>query len=251
MIEELVKVSILIITFSIAAAKDWRTREINPSVWIPSLAVGLPLGVIKALNGLTVYQLLSIIISLVIVSSVAVLVFVFKLMGGADFLAITSFTVVYPYVQYTPFMYRWNSSMIANLSSVILVLPPIVAVLIVYTVVMTLFLIYNILHNLKHMDFLGSLETPLHKKLYIVLFHRIVDVDTIYRKRFYYPILVPGRIERRSFDVYEDDLIWREKLSDIPKGTRIVASWGIPMVTFFSISTFIYLILYLLVLLNR
>ncbi len=249
MIEELIRLGITIITFSIAAINDWRTREVNPYIWIPSLAIGLFLGIFKALNGLTIYQIISLVISLVIVCSVAILVFVFKLMGGADFLAITSFITVYPYTPSIPFrfsIYGTNSLIITDLLNIIIILPPILSVLLVYTIVMMFFLIYNIVHNMKYMNFLNSFKAPLHRKLYFILFHRIIDIDVLFKERFYYPIFIPGRIERRSFDVYEDDLMWREKLKDMPRGTVIVVSWGIPMVTFFSISIFIYLMLYLI-----
>lgn len=246
MIEELIKLSITVITFSVAAVKDWKTREITPYIWIPSLSVGLILGVLKSLGGLTIYQILSVSVSLIVVFSIAVLVFVCKLMGGADLLAVASFCALYPYTLYTP-LTRIMIFSATSMRHIILILPPILVVFLIHSIVMIFIIIHNVIQNIRHIDFLNGLRIPVHKKLYFIIFYRVIDIDTMYRRRFYYPILVPGRIERSIFNIYEDDLMWRKMLSDMPRKMRIVASWGIPMVTFFSISVFIYLVIHLLI----
>lgn len=253
MVEEVIRIGCATIIFSIAAVMDWKTREINPYIWLPLLLIGIPLGAFRSLNGLTVYQIISLVVSVIVVCIIAILTFLLKLMGGADFLAIASFTALYPYtLPTTTFSYQMhtlNFNIIVYLLNFVLILPPILTVLLIYTLIMLLFLIHNILHNLKYVDFLKNLAIPLHRKIYFILFHRIVNIGTIFKKRFYYPIFIPGYVERNGFNIYEDDLEWRKKLQGMPWEATIVASWGIPMVTFFSISTLIYIALYLMTLL--
>jgi preflagellin peptidase FlaK len=246
MIEEVIRVILAVITFTIAGIMDWRTREINPYIWLPTFIIGIFLGILKAVDGLSIYQIISLTISIVIAIIVTIMVFLFRLMGGADFLAVITFISLYPYTQFTNLIayHKKFSSIIINIYNTILIMPPIITVLLIYTIVMLFFLIYNTLCNLRHVNVLNYLGLPLYKKIYFIVFHKIIDIDTLFKRRFYYPIFIPGKVDRISFNIYEDDLSWREKLKDMPKETMIIASWGIPMVTFLSISVLIYSVTY-------
>lgn len=80
----------------------------------------------------------------------------------------------------------------------------------------------------------------LRKMLHYILFGKIVKVEDLQAKRFYYPIYIPNVIERLTFNVEEDDAYWSNVLKKLPPDTTIVVTWGIPMVTLISIAIFLY-----------
>ncbi len=218
--------------FVIAGIYDWRKREIDPKIWIPSLIVGVVVNVWRAVQlGMSELDKLSLFVSLVFVVAVAILTFGVKAIGGADFLAVLSLVALYPF----PPLYA--AAPLHCMSA----LPPIVEIFVYYSMAMLGLFIYNIIVNLSKLRILESLELPLSKKLLYLVTARIMKVSEYLKTRFYFPVYVPGIVERKSFDVYEDDTAWRRKLQELDGDTPLIASWGIPTVTFIAVSLLIYL----------
>ncbi len=220
--------------FVIAGILDWRKREIDPKVWIPPLVVGVVVNVWRVAQlGVSELDKLSLLVGLVFVAIVAILTFGVKAIGGADLLAVLSLVVLYPF----PPLYA-----VAPLHC-ISALPPIVEIFVYYSMTMLGLFIYNLIINLSRLKTLESLELPLSKKLFYLATARIMKVNEYLKTKFYFPVYVPGIVERKSFDVYEDDIEWRKKLQGLDGDTPLIASWGIPTVTFIAVSLLIYLLL--------
>jgi hypothetical protein len=168
------------------------------------------------------------------------LVFIIKIIGGADFLAVASFIALYPFNRLLVLGYSKNIIVL----QLLFFLPPILWVLIIYSVIMISLILFNLLNNLRFHKEIKTLRVPLTNKILYTLFCRFMYVKEYRRKKFYYPVYVQSIISRVSFNIYEDDEVWKQRLSNIPDNLVIVVSWGIPMITFMSLAVATYLILY-------
>ncbi len=220
--------------FVIAGILDWRKREIDPKIWIPLLVVGTVVNGWRAVQlGVSELDKLSLLIGLIFVVAIAILTFGMKAIGGADFLAVLSLVALYPF----PSLYA-----IVPLNC-ISALPPVIDIFVYYSMAILGLFVYNLIVNLSRLRILKSLELPLSKKILYLITARIMKVSEYLKSRFYFPIYVPGIVERKSFDVYEDDVEWKKKLQELDGDTPLIASWGIPTVTFIAVSLLIYLLL--------
>lgn len=244
-LEEIVIASIAILTFVVAGVFDWRNREVDPRIWIAPIVVGIIFNffyiTFQAYD--KTILLFQIGIAAFFVLTIAILVFVVNLLGGADFMAISTFVALYPF------------NRLAIAKSVVLgnrcvflfnLFPPVLWLLAIYSMIMLFIIIRNVIHNLFVYRSIKEMRIPIHKKVFYMAFNRFMTVDEYMRKRFYYPVYVPGVVDRVTFDIYEDDADWKKKLGVLPKDTIIVVSWGIPMVSFLSISATIYIVMYVL-----
>lgn len=244
---ELAKAAIAIAVFSVAAVMDWRRREIHELTWAPSIVGGALINVAQWIRGIggsnpiSHLRLLQLGASLALLLVVIVL-FLLKLVGGADVLAIAALVSLYPYSALAPEPHLGLSP----ISLMARVLPPTASVLALYAVIMAAYLLYNATRNLYRRRALAALSLPPFKRLVVVVFHRVMTVEEFLRSRFYFPVIIPGLLERHTFDVDEDDAAWRAKLSHLPQSTVIVASWGVPMVSFLSVAVLIYVSMALL-----
>uniref|UniRef100_A0A7C2VD73 Uncharacterized protein n=1 Tax=Ignisphaera aggregans TaxID=334771 RepID=A0A7C2VD73_9CREN len=253
------KVLITIVTFGYAAISDWIKREINPLVWVPSIVLGIAINTVVIRYFFTnmpqygdlfkLHLILSLGVSAVFIVLSIFLSFVLGLMGGADVLALASFTSLYPANTEIIYLILSKIGFIGFNSNVLLFLPSIVLILLSYSIILLGIVITNVVYNAMHREHLRKLALPLRKKILYFIIGRFVNVRDINTKRFYYPIYVPGVVERVSFNVDEDHHLWIERLRSLDPETVIVCTWGIPMVTLISIPVFLYVFMLISILL--
>jgi len=252
---ELVASAITVATFTLAGILDWRWREIPPALWIAPIIFGIFVNVLhhfshygNCVDTLCEYvfqfQLFQLILSLILLCVIGILVFAIKILGGADFLAIASFTAVYPFNRLSILTYLKSNTLL----QVFFFLPPILWILTMYSITMIFLILFNLLNNLKFYREIASLEVPLLSKILYVLFCKFMYMKEYRKKRFYYPVYVQSIVNRISFNIYEDDEEWKKKLSNVPDDSVIVVSWGIPMITFMSLAITVYIVLYIIIL---
>lgn len=256
--DELIYVTIAVkylmtsIIYSYAAISDWVKREIPPLVWVPHMAIGIPLNIFITRHLMELNQLqhrmiieshliLSIVISVMLIISVSILSFVLNLIGGADVLALASFACMYPSNIEIMVLVVEKNVFINKIAQLLLFLPPLASVLIIHMLIIAPYMLFNITYNIIHVDRLREFKLSLQKKLMYILFGKITKVKNIANKKFYYPIYVPGIIERVVFNVDEDYSVWMKRLEGLPPEATIVVVWGIPMVFFITISILIYM----------
>ena len=234
----LLRDSIAISTLSIAGIWDWRKREIDPRLWIAPIVVGIAVNMYRVLYfGMRSLDILSVILELLFLAVVGLLVFYLRALGGADLLALASLIALYPFPPIPS--YALSLSLLHATS----LLPPILEILAYYSLAMAILLIYNVLSNLRRLRMLERVNMSLCRKVLYLVSARILTLDEFIKKRFYFPVYVPGIIDRKSFDVYEDDMEWRERLRGLSADYLVIASWGIPTVSFMAVSLLIYLLL--------
>lgn len=246
----LIKTIVIFISYGYAALSDYIKREINPLVWIPPIALGVAINIILSrhisdlvpyyTNVINTHVVLSVIVALIIIVLTSVLSFILGLMGGADVLALAAFASLYPanmemlYASISKGLFT-NSRLF-----IVLLLPSVIIVLLLYLVILILLIAINILYNIVHMNRIRRIQAPLYKKVIYLMFGRVIRIKDFVSKRFYYPIYVPGVIERITFNIDEDYKLWIERLRSMDQETVIVATWGIPMVTFITAVVYVY-----------
>jgi hypothetical protein len=247
-----------LITFTLAGISDWKWREISPIFWIAPTTIGVAVNVLYYLHhnaacftilckNVFQLQLLQLVLSSIVLGAVGILTFVIKVVGGADFLAITSFTALYPFNR----LLTLNCTESALMLRIYLFLPPTLCILIIYSVIMIFLIPFNVLSNIvKFSKEIKTLKMPTLSKIFYIFFCKFMYLEEYRKKKFYYPVYIPQFVSRISFSIYENDAEWKEKLSNVPNDTIIIASWGIPMITFLSLATSIYITAYIIVLLT-
>ncbi len=248
---EIIKTIVIVLTFIIAGIQDWKLREIPPKIWLPSMIIGTISNVysLTSTNLNNILYLISIVITIIMLIVFAILSFWLKLFGGADFLAILTFSLNYPFSPILNSLYlHTHFHLDANLLYLLVaLLPPIIIILLSYCFLVFLIIIYNMVNNLINIRLLRCLKIPLHKKILYTIFYRVTYIENALRKKFYFPIYIPGYVDRITFNVDEEFDKWKEKVVNLKPDTVVVISWGLPMVTFLSISLLIYIIISLLV----
>jgi len=144
---ESIKTIVLALTFIVAGIQDWKYREIPPKIWLPSMAIGILsnayLFVSMNLND-SLYLILITITSIMLIIF-AILTFWLKLFGGADFLALLTFSLNYPFSTMLNSLYLYIRPDVNLLYLLIAILPPIVIILLFYCFLVFLIIIYNII----------------------------------------------------------------------------------------------------------
>ncbi|MEM4040549.1 MAG: hypothetical protein QXM83_01880 [Ignisphaera sp.] len=240
------------VVYSYAAFSDWIKREINPLVWIPPIVFGIAINVTSIKNignhikivytsFVELHLYLSIVLSILMILLLSVLSFVLGLIGGADVLCTIAFISMYP-SNIELLVLAQNLNYLSNSDTLLLILflPPIVIIFILYSLIVFTYMIYNVVYNIIHVKELKKHQITLRKMLHYILFGKIVKVENLQAKRFYYPIYIPNVLERLTFNVEEDDTYWINVLKKLSPDTTIVVTWGIPMVTLISIAIFLY-----------
>ncbi len=229
----LTKEILLIVTFAVASYYDIKSRDIPPTIWVPLFAVNTPLTIIDIFSKpLSLLDLISIAID-ILMTIVYVLMCIAKLIGGADVIAILAIIATFP----TP-------RVLVVLLTGHVVLPPILSIITYYVIVLLLFVGINVARNTMSLGLWRKLRIPLFKLIVYMMIARITTVGEYIsnsKYKFFYPLYVPGMIERLGFDVYEDRDQWIEKLCQLDRSTPIVVSWGIPMIAvlFIALTTYI------------
>lgn len=229
---------VAILFMSIAGTWDWKKREIDPRLWITPVVIGIAVNMYRAFYyGVGSLDILSMIVELLFLTVVGLLVFYLRALGGADLLALATLVALYPF----PPIPSYASSL--SLFHSTSLLPPLLEILTYYSFAMIALLVYNVLNNLRRLRMLEHVNIPLCRKILYLVSARILTLDEFIKKRFYFPVYVPGVVNRKSFDVYEDDREWRERLRGLNANHLVIASWGIPTVSFIAVSLLIYLLL--------
>ncbi|ADM28263.1 peptidase A24A prepilin type IV [Ignisphaera aggregans DSM 17230] len=246
---ESIKTIVLVLTFIVAGIQDWKYREISPKIWLPSMAIGILSNayLFISMNLNDALYLISITITSIMLMIFAILSFWLKLFGGADFLALLTFSLNYPFSTMLNSLYLYIRPDVNLPYLLIAILPPIVIILLFYCFLVFLIIIYNIINNLINIRLLGYLKVPLYKKILYTIFYRVTYLENALRKKFYFPIYIPGYVDRITFNIDEEFDKWKEKVVDLQPNTVVVISWGLPMVTFLSISILIYIVTSLLI----
>ncbi len=242
-----IKIVTIISTFIIAGIQDWKSREIPPRIWIPSMAIGVVSNIYLAfnINLSDILYLISIIITSIMLVIIAISSFWLKLFGGADFLALLAFSLNYPFSPTLNSLYLQPNIDLPRL--LITLLPPIIVILFLYCFSILTVVIYNTINNLINIRLLRCLKIPLHKKVLYTTFYRVTYLENALKKKFYFPIYIPGYIDRITFNVDEEFDKWKKEVMNLQPDTVVVISWGVPMITFLSISVLIYTIISLLI----
>lgn len=248
----IVKPIVIVISYGYAAISDWIKREVNPLIWLLPIAIGIPINIFimqhiiyietsPYTEILRLHIFSSIVTSIVLIAVISVLSFIFNLIGGADVLALIAFTSIYPSNIEALYTVLKKHELTYSLITLALFLSPLIIVLVLCLLMNILYVILNIVNNVRYINKIRELQIPLHKKLAYIILGRITRVKDILNKRFYYPMYVPNVVERLIFRIDEDDQAWISKLRELEPETIIVVSWGIPMVSFLAISTYIYI----------
>ncbi len=233
---EFLRIATTFVVFVFVAILDWKYREIDPRIWIAPIALGILADIYRAFStNLSLVDVASAIMSLIIVGIMGIATFVLRAVGGADFLAIASIVALYPFPKALTFADLFLPPQVP--------LPPILPILLYACISVIVVLLLNVAINVARRSIAEKLDLPKSRKILYALIGRYCYLEEFLRKRFWYPLYVPGIVDRKSFDVEEDDAAWREKLKGLDPSTPMVATWGIPLVSFLSIATLIYLFL--------
>jgi hypothetical protein len=250
------KTIVPLLTFGYAAISDWVKREIHPLTWVFPIATGIIVNYnlysslsfsILNVDVIKRHVYVSLIVSVIIVVLIAILSFVLGLIGGADVLALISFISVYPSnLEFLCKAVTWSFN---NNFFIIMLIPPIVFILLVYLLIMVTIIIVNISLNLLKLYDIKKLKLPLSKVFIYVVFGRVMRIKEALSKKFYYPIYIPGFLERFTFDVEEDYQAWITKLKELDPEMVVITTWGIPMVTFMAVAIYTYIFVYTILML--
>lgn len=253
----IIKFVMVSITFGYAAISDWVKREINPFVWVPSIITGILINLLfyrylglpwGYSNVIYSHIYISLVISIIIIILLAVLSFILGLIGGADVLALISLVSIYPSNVELLHKIIMSSLDIGELFTLLL-LPPILIVLLIYLFIAIALMIMNIFLNLANVNDIKRLRLPFKKAIVYIVFGRVMRIKDVISRRFYYPIYIPGFLERFTFNVNENYEVWNAKLRELDPEIAIIVTWGIPMVTFIAIAVYLYGLFYVILML--
>jgi len=227
-----------------ASVTDLKSREVEPKIWIFPALIGVANTILEVYAGISMLKLpltlVSIVVDLIVVSSVAAMVFL-RLMGGADLLAVSVFVMLYPF---------YNSrSVIANTvmrSSSGALLPPLLDVVFISFLIAMFYTVINSVHNLiKLKQFRGAIDVDIISRLIYLSAGRFVTVRDYCsnRIRFCYPLYVRNRVARRTFDVNEDFSEWQRIIcsQEAKPDELIVCEVGVPYVTLLGVAIIIFI----------
>lgn len=249
-----IKLIVIFVTFGYAAISDWIKREIHPLIWVPSVLIGVIINyfIYHSLNFSIVYHdlvnnhlNLSLVVSTIIIILTAILSFVLGFIGGADVLALISFVSIFPsnlellHEVMTDF---FNDRVLF----IILLLPPILHVFLLYLFIVIILIVTNIISNVTEINNIRKLGIPLRKAVIYVAFGRVMRAKDFLSRKFYYPVYIPGLLDRITFNVNEDYQAWIKKLKELNPETLVIAVWGVPMVSLTAIAVYIYGLAYLI-----
>jgi len=227
-----------------ASITDLKNREVEPRIWIFPALIGATNTILEVYADISMLKspltLVSIVVNLIVVTSVAIMVFL-RLMGGADLLAVAFFVMLYPF---------YNSrSVIANTvmrSSSGALLPPLLDVLFISFLIAMFYTIINATRNfIKLKQLRETINVDIVSRLIYLLAGRFVTVMDYCsnRVKFCYPLYVRNRVVRRSFDVNEDFFEWQRIIctQEAKPDELIVCEVGVPYVTLLGVAVVVFI----------
>jgi len=227
-----------------ASITDLKNREVEPKIWIFPVLIGAANTILEVFADISILKspltLISIVINLIMVSSVAVMVFL-HLMGGADLLAVSVFVMLYPFYS--------SRSVIANTvlrSSSAALLPPLLDVMFISFLIMVFYTIINATHNfIKLKQFREAINADIISRLIYLLAGRFILVRDYCsnRVKFCYPLYIRNKVARRTFDVDEDFSEWQRIIcsQEAKPDELIVCEVGMPYVTLLGAAIIIFI----------
>jgi len=232
------------LAYVFASATDLKSREVEPRIWIFPALIGMANAILEVYTNISILRspltMVSIVVNLIVVSSVAVMAFL-RLMGGADLLAVSVFVMLYPF---------YNSrSVIANTvmrSSSRALLPPLLDVLFVSFLITMFYTIINAIHNLiKLKQIREAINADIISRLIYLLAGRFVTVRDYCssRVKFCYPLYVRNRVARKTFDVNEDFSEWQRIIcsQEAKPDELIICEVGVPYVTLLGVAIIVFI----------
>jgi len=233
------------LAYVFASATDLKSREVEPKIWIFPALIGAANTILEVYANISMLKspltLVSIVVNLIVVLSVAAMVFL-HLMGGADLLAVSLFVMLYPF---------YNSrSVIADTvmrSSSEALLPPLLDVVFISFLIVMFYTTINAVHNLvKLKQFRGTINVDSVSRLIYILAGRFVTVRDYCsnRVKFCYPLYVHNKVMRRTFDVNEDFSEWQRIIcsQEAKSDELIVCEVGVPYVTLLGAAIIIFIV---------
>jgi len=233
-----------LLVYAFASATDLKSREVEPKIWIFPALIGAANTVLEVYSNISMLKSpltsVSIVVNLIVVSSVAAMVFL-RLMGGADLLAVSVFVMLYPF---------YNSrSVVANTvmrSSSMALLPPLLDVLFISFLIVMFYTVINAMRNLiKLKQFREVIDADIISRLTYLLAGRFVTLRDYCsnRVKFCYPLYVRNRVARKTFDVNEDFSEWQRIIcsQEAKPDELIICEVGVPYVTLLGVAIIVFI----------
>ncbi len=229
---EAVKVLVIGVMLAYTSWLDFRTREVEPKIW---LLFGIPVLLLTVYELLFLNELIYIIImilGIVIVVGVVGAFYYIGLIGGGDLFALLVITLAHP----------WNPLYTILTNTVNTQLPFVMSV-IVYASIGTFLLtpIYLVNNLLKEKEELA--RVPRKYRILYAVTAAPVKISVLLKKRFWYPLERPWSEKRYKtyFDVEEEDEDIRKTIiRELEKGSlsseqKLWSTYGLPFIIFITI----------------
>ncbi len=223
--------ALTIAALSITTYYDIRSRDVDPRVWIPFIIPGAVITFVAIIDNMV--SPLWIAFSY-IAPAITLLAMITGLMGGADFLALLTLTLLNPV---PTCLYRFT------------ILPPSLITL-AYSVIAMCFLSLSFL-IINLAIFRHELARVPWKYRVVYAFTALpLKVSTVLKTKFWYLLEIPwnGKF-RLTFNIEEDPSKHRAKLREliernsISQNCRVWCTWGVPHILLYLIGYLLYLII--------
>jgi len=217
---------------------DYRYREVEPKILYGSIitACVLTLAEIIAFKIFTLYHILSLILSVIVVIVIGLFSYFTGLLGGADVLILIFLALLFPW--------KFKMGILPVIEYTTL---PIITFIINSLIIVVFYSIYFLLLNIvMYKDEVKKLNTPFIKKTILLLTGCPMKVSDYLKSKFMYPLEIikvkeNGEIEkeyRLTFNIeeeYMDHINHVKKLVEkgvLSKDTYIWVTPGIPLIIF-------------------
>ncbi len=214
-------VATVLITLTYASYRDYKSREVPELTWLPGSVIVIAINITQGSYNLLELTISSIPVILVLILSI------FDLMGGADFLALAFVFLAHPRVFPKP---------ITFMTLTYSLIPPLALI------------IYNLLHNLRFLKQYKTLVCVEGSKVGVYVFGKAVKVSQFLKSKFTYLLTIPEDVKKNAFkcrasftldDEYEESLknVVRELIDTgrISENHILWVSPGLPHIVFYLI----------------
>jgi preflagellin peptidase FlaK len=184
----------LILTYAFASYYDVKTREVPDKLWIFPVTIGIPLLVYDVMHTNSLYSVVPIVLSFILSTSLAIMLFYQGFFGGADAKAIISAGILMP--RY-PFSFQKLPIIgISPLQFFSMPLTILANAAILTSILPVIFLVKNILWKIRHKKLFEGIQSSTFKKM-LMLFtgYKIEILEFIKKLNFYHPLEYPRKLD--------------------------------------------------------
>ncbi len=229
---------------SVASYMDIKSREIDPRLWIPFIAIGIVISAVKIYFG----ELDAIYLAINLLAPLMIAILAFQgLIGFADFFALLAISLL-----------------ITEPFSMNALIPPSIMILLIsnLSIVFGSMIPLTII-NLRHYRMVKKICGSGLRSFIIISTSRIMSIEKYLSKKHYFPLMYPiytpkgnpddtasggsvGWECRTSFLIDEEPEEYKREFESMIKSgaidsnTLIAVSWGIPFIAFMLISVALY-----------